>query len=192
MSSSPSSRASGSRRLARDLFVHADDDVEESAMAARAAAEAAAAAEEEAAERAAAEAAAAAAAAWAAEQEDFKAGRTSEITSPQGVVVTSLSPGDQATFPKAGSYVRIHYEAFVEGDEGGAIDSSRSRAQFFEFQQGNGYLLKGLEDAVEWLSLRQRAKIVLPPHMAYGKAGFPPVVPSMAALRYEVEVFAVE
>jgi FK506-binding protein 1 len=188
----PSSRASGSRRLARDLFVHADDEGEETGYSARAAAEEAAAAAEEAAARAAAEEAAAAAAAYAAARADFAAGRTLEITTQVGATVRTLEPGDGVHFPKPGSYVRIHYEAFVEGAEEGAFDSSRARAQFFEYQQGSGYLLKGLEDAMELLSRGQCAHVILAPHAAYGKTGFPPVVPRMAAIRYEVQVYAVE
>jgi FK506-binding protein 1 len=188
----PRSASSGSRRLARDLFVHPDDDGEGTELSARAALEEAAAAAEEAAARAAAEAAAAAQRAYEDEQAAFRSGAISKITTSMGVTVLSIEAGDRKTFAANGCYVRMHYEAFLHGTEEPAIDSSRARQQFFEFQQGSGYLLKGLEDALTLVSLRQLVHVIMPSEEAYGQEGFPPAVPGGATLRYEIKVLAIE
>lgn len=59
-----------------------------------------------------------------------------------------------------------------------------------EFTVGQGGVEAGLEEAVLLLCKGDKARLVLPPHLAYGVPGDMKCIPRMAILIYEIEVVA--
>jgi len=49
------------------------------------------------------------------------------------------------------------------------FDSSRDRGKPFKFKLGGEQVIPGLDAGVSQLSIGERAKIVIPPDMAYGE-----------------------
>ena len=49
-------------------------------------------------------------------------------------------------------------------------------------------VIPGLDEGVSQLSIGERAKIVIPPRLAYGEKGFPGLIPPKATLVFDVEL----
>eukprot|EP00964_Phaeocystis_antarctica_P006293 scaffold3425_cov65-Phaeocystis_antarctica.AAC.9 len=111
---------------------------------------------------------------------------------PGIVNVTILGSGDGIHFPRPGQLVSIHYDAFVVN--GGQWDSTRGpgRDKPLRFRVGKGQVISGLDEGIEQLSLGGKARIVIPTHLAYGKRGFPGLVPPDADVIFDVELTDVD
>lgn len=106
--------------------------------------------------------------------------------SPAELLVVTTKSGDATNYPKRGATCRIHYEGRLS--DGSLFDSSRARAQPLLFKLGVGQLIKGLDQAIVKMSVGQVCTITVPPHLGYGAAGYLPVIPPNATLKYEVEL----
>jgi len=94
--------------------------------------------------------------------------------------------GDEAV---AGASVTVHYEGWLP--DGTKFDSSRDRAQPFTFQLGAGFVIPGWDEGVAGMLVGGVRKLVIPPTLAYGAGGSPPVIPPNATLVFDVELLDV-
>ena len=88
--------------------------------------------------------------------------------------------------PRAGANVKVHYAGFLTN--GKKFDSSRDRGQGFSFVLGAGKVIKGWDQGVAGMKIGGVRKLTIPPHLAYGDRGFPPVIPPNSTLVFEVEL----
>ena len=49
-------------------------------------------------------------------------------------------------------------------------------------------MIPGLDEGVSQLSIGERAKIMIPPEMAYGERGFPGLIPRNSMLVFDLEL----
>jgi FKBP-type peptidyl-prolyl cis-trans isomerase len=106
-----------------------------------------------------------------------------------GLGVTVLKPGSGPA-AKAGDHVRVHYVGTLV--DGTKFDSSRDRGSPFEFELGRGHVIKGWEKGVLGMQVGEVRKLVIPPELAYGERGHPPVIPAHATLVFEVELVGID
>jgi FKBP-type peptidyl-prolyl cis-trans isomerase len=66
------------------------------------------------------------------------------------------------------------------------LDSTH--AQPFKFKLGAEQVIPGLDDGISQLSIGERAKIIIPPGLAYGTKGFPGLIPPNSTLVFDVEL----
>ncbi len=91
---------------------------------------------------------------------------------------------------ESGDYIRMKYKLYLID---GTLVSSTENDGLFEFTVGQGGVESGLEEAVLFLKEGSMAKLILPPHLAYGNFGSPEKgIPPDAVLIYELEVLEIQ
>jgi len=83
----------------------------------------------------------------------------------------------------------VHYTGTLMS--GKKFDSSRDRGDPFEFKLGAGQVIKGWDQGVAGMKVGGKRKLVIPYDLAYGEAGHPPDIPAKSALKFDVELIAV-
>jgi peptidylprolyl isomerase len=123
-------------------------------------------------------------------------GKPATITVPKGVkapaktVVQPLVQGEGAEV-KPGQTVRVAYTGALYKD-GSVFDSSASRPEqpYFEFQVGQGGVIKGWDSGLTGQKVGSRVLLVIPPADGYGEAGSPPKISGKDTLVFVVDILA--
>ncbi|HEU4904724.1 MAG TPA: FKBP-type peptidyl-prolyl cis-trans isomerase [Solirubrobacterales bacterium] len=129
------------------------------------------------------------------EQAADTSGRTKpEVTVPDGEPPAQLEEteliegtgkeaksGDEVTV----QYVGVGYESEEE------FDSSWSRNEPFPFTLGAGEVIPGWDQGVAGMKVGGRRELVIPPELAYGETGSPPVIGPNETLIFVVDLVEV-
>ncbi|MFH1223428.1 MAG: FKBP-type peptidyl-prolyl cis-trans isomerase, partial [Pseudomonadota bacterium] len=99
------------------------------------------------------------------------------IKTPTGLMYVVVKQG-QGEKPKKGSMVTAHYTGTLIN--GTKFDSSVDRGQPFQFAVGMGQVIPGWDEAFLDMKKGEKRTLIIPYNLAYGDAGFPPVIPSKA------------
>lgn len=100
-----------------------------------------------------------------------------------------INQGDGAQAEK-GKTVSVHYKGMLPN--GKVFDSSYSRNQPIDFQLGAGQVIAGWDEGISLLKVGDKARLVIPSHIAYGSAGAGGVIPPDATLVFDVELVDVK
>lgn len=99
---------------------------------------------------------------------------------------------ESSTGRKAESFrtVTVHYTGYLE--DGNIFDSSVEKGFPFEFELGKGQVIAGWEEGILHMREGEKFRFIVPPNLAYGERGFPPVIPGNATLIYDVELLRID
>ncbi len=106
------------------------------------------------------------------------------ITTDSGLQYEIIEEGE-GELPQQGNRVRVHYTGTLE--DGTVFDSSQD-GDPFTFALGTGSVIPGWDEGIALLPEGSTARLVIPPGLAYGAQGSPPVIPPNSTLTFEVEL----
>ncbi|MEO9513916.1 MAG: peptidylprolyl isomerase [Flavobacteriaceae bacterium] len=106
-----------------------------------------------------------------------------------GLRYKMIQVGEGAKAEK-GKTVSVHYEGSLTN--GQVFDSSYSRNQPIDFTLGVGQVIAGWDEGIGLLKVGDKARFVIPSHLAYGSAGAGGVIPPDATLIFDVELMQVK
>ncbi|WP_435414758.1 peptidylprolyl isomerase [Polaribacter aestuariivivens] len=89
-----------------------------------------------------------------------------------------------------GAGVSVHYKGQLL--DGTVFDSSYKRKQPIDFNVGVGQVISGWDEGIQLLQVGDKARFVIPSHLAYGSAGAGGVIPPNATLIFDVELMDVK
>lgn len=92
--------------------------------------------------------------------------------------------------PQSGQQVSVQYTGWLE--DGTMFDSSLERGDPIVFPLGTGSVIPGWDEGIASMKVGGKRQLVIPPDLAYGEAGSPPVIPENATLIFEVELVGVQ
>ena len=107
-------------------------------------------------------------------------------TTASGLAYEVVSEGDGAS-PSATDLVTVHYAGWLT--DGTPFDSSYSRGQPATFPL-NG-VIAGWTEGVQLMKPGATYRFLIPPGLAYGASGAPPVIGPGATLVFQVELIKV-
>ncbi len=134
-----------------------------------------------------------------------KEAREAAAKKAQEELLTSISEGFQQTDSglryqiiqqgsgaqaEKGKTVAVHYKGMFP--DGQVFDNSYQRGNPIEFPVGMGNVIPGWDEGIQLLKVGDKARFVIPSHLAYGKRGAGGVIPPDATLVFDVELMDVK
>jgi peptidylprolyl isomerase len=111
-----------------------------------------------------------------------------EITTASGLQYTELEAGDGPA-PQPGDIVSIHIRGMLE--DGTEFDSTYSRDEPIQFALGQGMVLPGWDEGIALMKVGEKARLVIPPELAFGEQGYRDLIPPDETLTFEVELLEI-
>ncbi|XP_063224685.1 46 kDa FK506-binding nuclear protein-like [Bacillus rossius redtenbacheri] len=102
-----------------------------------------------------------------------------------GVVIEESKIGN-GPVAKQGSYVTVFYTGRLK--QNNKQFDAVNQGTGFKFRLGSNEVIRGWDIGIPGMKVGGKRKIVIPPQMAYGNKGSPPVIPPNSALVFEVEL----
>jgi len=106
----------------------------------------------------------------------------------QGMTVDILKQGT-GEGAKVGDNIVVNYVGTLT--DGTKFDSSIDRNQPFPYTLGQGQVIKGWELGLLGMKVGEKRKLTIPPELAYGPNGRPPVIPANATLIFEIDMLSI-
>ncbi|KAG8367795.1 hypothetical protein BUALT_Bualt16G0109900 [Buddleja alternifolia] len=99
-----------------------------------------------------------------------------------------LQKGVSWQTPIPGDEVEVHYDVRVQ--DGEYFDSSREKGTPFRFKLGQNEVIKGWDEGISTMRKGERAIFTIPPELAYGETGSPPLIAPNSTLIFDVELIS--
>ena len=109
------------------------------------------------------------------------------VQTASGLVIKMLEEGSGAS-PTARDTVEVNYEGKLI--DGTVFDSSYQRGESISFPLSD--VIKGWTEGLQLMKPGGKATLTIPPEIAYGPRGSPPVIPPEATLVFTIELIAVK
>ena len=114
--------------------------------------------------------------------------QTSTSFNVQGMKVEILKQGTGVA-AKSGDAIIVNYVGTLIN--GTKFYSSIDRNQPFTYTLGQNQVIQGWEIGLLGMKVGEERKLIIPPELAYGAAGRPPVIPQNATLIFDVTMLAI-
>ena len=87
-------------------------------------------------------------------------------------------------------HVKVDYTGWLTN--GKKFDSSVGTGKPFDFVLGANQVIKGWDEGVAGMKVGGKRQLRIPPGLAYGAAGYPPVIPANSTLIFDVRLVDVK
>ena len=111
-------------------------------------------------------------------------------TTASGLKFIDIEVGSGAS-PQTGQTVVLTYTGWLAAD-GTKFDASVDHGQPISFAIGTGKVIKGWDEGVASMKVGGKRRLIIPPDLAYGEAGYPGVIPANAELIFDVDLLEVK
>lgn len=113
-------------------------------------------------------------------------------SAPFSIVDLSVGPGAAAAVGQTVTvdYAGWFYSATAAENKGTLFDTSLN-GQPFSFVLGSGTVIAGWDQGVAGMRVGGTRRLVIPPALAYGAAGRPPVIPPNATLVFDIALLSI-
>ncbi len=91
---------------------------------------------------------------------------------------------------KKGDTVDVEYTGWLTN--GTEFDSSRKHGEPLTLTLGKTSVIKGWHEGIVGMKVGGKRKLFIPPELAYGPDGRPPVIPGNATLIFEIELLKIK
>ncbi len=118
-----------------------------------------------------------------AEPERFDTRGRDTLQTASGIRYIIIEEGE-GELPKTGNILVVHYSGYLS--DGSVFDSSLQRSEPFQFVLGTDQVIRGFDEAFALLKEGTKARLIVPPGLAYGEIGRGPVPPG-ETLIFDVE-----
>jgi len=108
---------------------------------------------------------------------------------PNGLTIEDIKTGDGKEISKVGCIVEVKYIGKIHKTRK-IFDASSKRP--FSFKWGIGNVIKGWDMGLRGMKIGGRRNLIIPPSLAYGKTGSPPVIGANETLFFEIELMGVK
>jgi peptidylprolyl isomerase len=115
--------------------------------------------------------------------------QVAQITTASGLKYIEITEGTGET-PSKGQTVSVHYTGTLEN--GKKFDSSRDRNQAFEFQIGEGQVIKGWDEGLSTMKVGGRRTLIIPAELGYGSRSMGSAIPANSVLVFDVELLKIK
>ena len=105
---------------------------------------------------------------------------------PAGLQIEDIKEGDGDT-AATGDNVTVQYVG-VNYSNGKQFDASWDRGEPFTFALGAGQVIPGWDQGVAGMKVGGRRQLIIPPELAYGEQGRPPVIAPNETLIFVVDL----
>jgi FKBP-type peptidyl-prolyl cis-trans isomerase len=106
------------------------------------------------------------------------------VTTDSGLEYEEIECGDGEEAGR-GDTVSVKYRGTLE-------DGKEFDADTYPFQIGSGMVIPGWEEGIPGMKVGGKRKLIIPPDLAYGAQGSPPVIPPNATLIFDVELLEIQ
>ena len=111
------------------------------------------------------------------------------VTTQTGLQYVDFEVGT-GDHPRVGGMVLVHYTGYL--DDGTIFDTTWYRPVPIEFEVDPDVLIAGWLEGLLSMHAGGKRKLIVPPHLGYGKKGFGKTVPPNATLTFDIELISVE
>jgi FKBP-type peptidyl-prolyl cis-trans isomerase len=108
-------------------------------------------------------------------------------TTPTGLWYSIIQHG-KGEAARSGKIARLNYKVWLLD---GTLCYSSDSLGVKQFRIGKGGVEKGLEEGVLLLKVGDKARFIMPPHLAYGLIGDENKIPPRSTILYEVELIQI-
>jgi peptidylprolyl isomerase len=92
--------------------------------------------------------------------------------------------------PQVGEVVAVHYTGML--DDGTVFDDSYQRGEPIRFPLGVGQVIPGWDEGIALMNKGGKARLIIPPDLAYGDQGAGNAIPPGATLTFDVELVDIQ
>jgi FKBP-type peptidyl-prolyl cis-trans isomerase len=89
-----------------------------------------------------------------------------------------------------GDHVMVHYVGKLLS--GKVFDQNHDNVHPFQFHLDRGEVIAGWDQILQIMHVGDKWLVIVPPELAYGRLGQPPMIPSFSTLVFDIEVVGIK